>query len=83
MPISSLRLPHSIANFKIMRRNVCFIFLGLLASSGLSLCVCSGRLWTVSDRANRVYKISLTGETVDSLLLVGEAFDGAAEFSIS
>ncbi len=44
--------------------------------SGLALDVSGQFLWTVSDSNNRVYKISLQGEVLDSLRFVGDDLEG-------
>lgn len=49
--------------------------------SGLALDTGGCHLWTVSDRTNRVYKIDLSGATLDTLLYVGEDLEGVAHNS--
>ena len=47
--------------------------------SGLCLDVHRNFLWTVSDHTNRVYKLTLTGQTCDSLSFVGNDLEGIAQ----
>jgi len=46
--------------------------------SGLALHADGRALWTVSDRTNQVYKLTLTGETLDTLSYEGDDLEGIA-----
>lgn len=50
--------------------------------SGLSFSVDGKYLWTVSDRTNKVYKLSLTGATIKSLSYTGNDLEGIVQSPI-